>query len=1137
MTSSLSPSSPQTNATVMASAGTGKTYMLVNRLLRLLLSGAKPEAILAVTFTRKAAAEMQSRLGERLYALASASNEELAVLLKSLEVVKPDADTLERARGLYENLRRGRHSVRTTTFHAFCQEILLRFPLEAEVPPGFVLLDSGSEILRTALDTLLDEASLEPDGKTATSLQQLLDYCGSLDGLERSLATFIAHRGDWWAYTEENEEPIDFALQRLTQQLNIDPDDNPLDTFFTPIRLQQLSEFVELLGRHPGSQNNAATESIMTACDDSQAIPARFEACRGAFLTAQNSPRKRKASGIQAKKMGAEGETRFLELHQELSQEILTTLDRQLARNTWHACAAWYRAGSRLLAHFQRLKQEQRQLDFTDLEWSAYRLLNRSENAQWVQYKLDQRIDHLLVDEFQDTNPTQWRLLLPLLEELAAGESERGRSVFLVGDAKQSIYRFRRAEPRLFQAAHEWLSDRLSAQSFPLHTSWRSSPAIMDCVNRVFGNDGPLAGELRNFAQHNTHHQALWGEIKVLPLIERAAVEEAAHADLRNPLQRPYEEPINRQYQFEGEQIAAEIQRLIETTTPVSVDSDTRPLRYGDIMILVRKRTHSGYYEQALRRAGIPYLGAERGTLLQSGEVADMVALLEVLLTPDNNLSLATVLRSPLFACNDQDLIRLARFDHGGWYQRLLALAAQLSPDEPLALAATLLPRWHQLAGRLPIHDLLDRIFCEGDLLRRYRAAYPPHLGDRVVANLSRFLELALEIDSGRYPSLGHFLARLGEISQSSDEAPDQAPGSSDSDRVQLLTIHAAKGLEAPVIILADSALGESAAKPFQTLLEWPPQAARPESFILLGKKEQQPEAIRQRLEREQQEQRRETANLLYVALTRARQYLFISGVRPAGKDESGWYFALRRAIDPTEQIAAEEACILSYGTVPALNSNVELAKAAETIAVDPRLSQPLAVEPTLHEIAPSHQPHQEQQIYRGDEDGRLRGEIIHRLLQRMSETDAKHWSQTINTVSAEFDLDKDDQFLTQCYEECRKLISDPILASLFQPNSETTALNEVPLIYRQDGKTVHGIIDRLLIGEKEVWIIDYKSHRHATVNNVVEMAQSYREQLGYYTRGIEQLWPQHRVRSFLLFTTPRLLHEIELDPGGVDSA
>lgn len=1134
MSSLPSPSAPQTNATVMASAGTGKTYMLVNRLLRLLLSGASPDAILAVTFTRKAAAEMQSRLGERLYAMAAADDDALRLQLDNLGV-ETDTTTLERARTLYEQLRRQRQSVRTTTFHAFCQEILLRFPLEAEVPPGFSLLEGSGELLRTARDALIDEASLQPNGETASALQQLLDYCGSLDGLERSLSTFIAHRGDWWAYTEASDDPLAFALARLTKQLHIEPGDEPLANFFTTERLARLAEFAKLLGRHPGTHNNAAAKSIAISRDENFALEERFAACRRTFLTTQDAPRKRKASATQAKKMGVEGEQRFLQLHEELSQEIINALDRMLAHAAWHACSAWYLAGNRLLEHFQRLKQEQRQLDFTDLEWSAYCLLNRSENAHWVQYKLDQRIDHLLVDEFQDTNPTQWRLLLPLLEELAAGENDKSRSVFLVGDAKQSIYRFRRAEPRLFQAAHEWLAQHLEAKSFPLHTSWRSSPVIMDCVNRVFGDDGPLSNELRDFTPHDTHHQKLWGEVTVLSLVERPSEEEADEGSaLRNPLLQPREERSNPQYLLEGEQIVTEIKRLIEARAPISINGTVRPIRYADIMILVRKRTHTGYYEQALRQANIPYLGAERGTLLQSGEIGDMVALLEVLLTPDNNLSLATVLRSPLFDCSDNDLMRLAQFDRGTWYERLLSLTAQLGSDTPLAQAATMLPAWHQLAGRIPIHDLLDRIYNESDLLRRYRAAYPAHLATRVVANLNRFLELALEIDSGRYPSLGHFLARLGEIGSSDDEAPDQATGGTSSDRVRLLTIHAAKGLEAPVVFLADSAQNEGSAKPFHALLDWPPEEARPQSFLLVGKKEQQPETIRQRLEREQKEQQRESANLLYVAITRARQILFISGARPTGKEENGWYFALRRALDPEQSIDSEKPVTLSHDTPPSeIEVPLDERPDSATIDTDPRLAQPLKIERELKEIAPSYSAGMKNTAVEGDEDGRLRGLLVHRLLQLMTESPAEELPNALVTVAAEFALDQNDALVRQCHAECLALIREKKLAAIFQPDSETTALNEVPLIYRLNGRTVHGIIDRMLIGHDEVWIIDYKSHQHATERNVHKLASGYREQLNYYVEGIKKLWPELKVRSFLIFTAPRLMQEI--DPNGID--
>jgi len=365
-------------------------------------------------------------------------------------------------------------------------------------------------------------------------------------------------------------------------------------------------------------------------------------------------------------------------------------------------------------------------------------------------------------------------------------------------------------------------------------------------------------------------------------------------------------------------------------------------------------------------------------------------------------------------------------------------------------------------------------------------------------------------------------------MGESSDDAPDQAPGGGDGNRVRLLTIHAAKGLEAPVVFLADSAQGQRTNKPFHTLLEWPPEATQPESFILVGKKDQLPGAIQQRLEKEQQEQQRETANLLYVALTRARQLLFISGVRPSNRDESGWYFALRRALDPNDEIATDEPCILSHGE-PSLPVNITPhPTTTEKPVVDPRLAQPLQVEPLLQEIAPSYQAGEKTfTAYEGDEDGCLRGLIIHRLLQLMSVKNAREWPEIFSQVAAEFDLEKDDALLAECCDECSALLKDSSLAPLFQDSDNTESLNEVPLIYRLGERTVHGIIDRLLVKGDEVWVIDYKSHRNADAQNTATLAAGFRQQLGYYADGVSRLWPEHRVRSFLLFTAPRLLQEV----------
>ncbi len=1129
MNNTPGPGSPQINATVMASAGTGKTWLLVSRLLRLLLHGARADAILAITFTRKAAAEMQTRLAERLFELAAADDGELAELLRELSVA-PDADTMTRARGLYEELLQSGKSVRTTTFHAFCQDILRRFPLEADVPPGFELLESDGETARTAMELLVEQATLQPEGDTAQALQALLAYCGGLNGLEQALYAFLAHRGDWWAYTEGQDAPHHFAAARLKQQLGIGDDDDPLTALFSSEMEQALADYAELLGRHPIKSNQDRLALLADARNPELETGQRFAQCREALLTKRDEPRACKESKTQAAKMGVDGQERFIALHQQLAAALIATLDQLAAVATHAACDNWYRVGAELLEIFQRLKAERRQLDFTDLEWRAYRLLNRTENAQWVQFKLDQRIEHLLVDEFQDTNPTQWYLLQPLLQEMAAGEAERHRTVFLVGDAKQSIYRFRRAEPRLFQAAHEWLEQHLDARGYPLHTSWRSAPAIMQGVNKLFGDGAPLQRVLRDFTLHDTHLQEMWGSVTVMPLIQdlEEGIEEEAEtpATLRNPLHQPRIIPGDERYRREGEMIAAEIERLVAEQAPVGKGGDVRPMRYGDVMILVRSRSNVGEYEQALRRADIPYLGAERGTLLESLEVRDMVALLELLITPYNNLSLAQVLRSPLFACSDEALMQLAAMEHanGTWFQRL-ATVAEDDTNHPLHRPCRLLYRWHALVGKLPIHDLLDRIYNEGNVLARYRAAYPPHLQSRSESNLTRFLELALAIDSGRYPSLGRFLSRLGEMREHNDEAPDEAP-SGDSDRVRVMTIHASKGLEAPVVFLADSARNGGNERPFRALVDWPAEAPRPNTLLLVGKKGQQDRFTREALEREKEEERREDANLLYVAVTRARQHLYLSACAPRRGDGLGWYGAMRQALDPLEEHGLDESCRLESNAPPPLVQTAITHETAETPSIPVALSQPLDLGRRSHELAPSYQKGGGAAHFSsGDEDGLQRGIAIHRMLELLTETGAADTHAVTQRVAGELGIAAGNPELLEWEREVQGLFDAAALQELLQPG-DSDALNEVPVLYQQQGQTVHGIIDRLLLRNGEAWVIDYKSHRGVETDTIAEHAEPFRRQLDYYAEGVKKIWPQRAVRRFILFTHCQALYE-----------
>ena len=1112
--------SPAHNATVHASAGTGKTWLLVTRIIRLLLDAARPDSIMAITFTRKAAAEMQERLTERLRELMRADDAGLDALLKQCGI-DPDPECRQQARRLYEQHLFNPYPLRTTTFHAFCQELLQRFPLEAGIPPGFEISESTAMLEQQAWDALFMQATRQPDSALARALEQLIGMCGGLSNTRSALLSFLAHRSDWWAYTKGQANGTAWAQRKLARLFGVSPEEDPLAGFPDDTQRARLAEFAELLGRNTATDRksqallNQALEAPLTAAE-------RFAIIKDVFLTKQQQPRKRKAAPAQRKRLGEADEQRLLELHEEFVSGLLDRLDRLARINSMRTSSAWYSAGVRLLEHFQRIKREQRLLDFSDLEWQACELLNRSAHAYWVQYKLDKRIDHLLVDEFQDTNPTQWRLLLPLLEELAAGADERARTVFLVGDEKQSIYRFRRANPALLATASDWLTSRLQARRYPLDKSRRSARAIIDCVNRVFGS-GLLNERISPYTPHATWLEDLYGRAELLPLAGTRADEPAAPATgtgLRNPLLQPRQVAQDLRHYREGEAIAAQIRRLTDERTLIGAEGSARELDYGDIMILVRQRTHVMAYERALRDAGIPYLGAGRGTLLQNIEIRDLEALLNILISPYDNLALAQVLRCPVFGVADDDLMRLAAMDSGTWYERLAQVPAAHSPG--LAAAYRLLNSWRELAGQVPVHDLLDRIYHEGEVLQRYASAFPPALRPRVHANLTRFIELALEVDSGRYPSLSRFLYQLERLRRQEQDQPDEGTQEqADNNRVRLMTIHAAKGLESAVVFLADATAGHSPHNAYEALIEWPAAADRPRHFLLCGRKTDQDSLTARLLEQQAAEDLREDANLLYVALTRARQFLFITGSASAKNPDASWYELIRSAL--------LDAGSRTDATPPALESGRRPGAAAarpapaRVASVDPRLAERIQVPAPYRLIAPSRLVTAATDMP-GAVDGRRRGSALHLMLDRLSRPQGGTAAQSLAGLASTLDRHADDPELLAWWQEAQDVHADPRFAHLFDPSRYDRAWNEVPIQYLLGEHLVYGIIDRLVVSGDSVLVIDYKTHQSASADSVAELAMDYREQMRLYAQGVAALWPGHPIRPCLLFTACKAL-------------
>ncbi len=1129
--------SPDTNLTVRAAAGTGKTWLLTSRLITLLMQGVSPGSILAITFTRKAAAEIHQRVAQRLLAMVVADEHELANELETLGL-KADTHNLRQARSLFEALLCAEHELRATTFHAFCQDILRRFSLEAEVPPGFELLESSSELEQQAWQALEREATLSPNSDIAHALETLLDSCGGVHNTRQALNEFLRHRSDWWAYTESERDPITYAEGRLRQTLATDATLKHDPFADTESLVNAFTRYGELLSR-TSPKVSPALAALQCGCRDHDDAEALRAVALNILFTAQGRRRQLRRSNAMLAALGADAADQLLGLHDTLAAHLEHWREERRRLATLRTTCAWYRCGQRLLEHYQLLKARQQIVDFADLEWKTYRLLNRSQHAEWVQYKLDQRIDHLLIDEFQDTNPTQWRLLLPLLTEMASIGVPRKRSVFIVGDDKQSIYGFRRADPGLFNVAQDWLVTHMQATATTQDKSWRSSAALIDFINLVYGESTSDASQefvLPNFRHHQAHHHQRWGRVELLPLIRRPTMDSARAEGLRDPLSQPRPVLEDERYRAEGELVSAHIRRLIGQ--PID-DEDVRPLEYGDIMILLRDRTHAPAYEAALRHAGIPYIGAGRGTFMQSLEVQDIMHLLRCLIAPYDNLALASALRSPIFACSNDDLVSLAQLTGARlWRQRLAQIADELPKAHPLTRAHCLLERWCAVADRIPTHDLLDKIYAEGNVRARYTNAAPPHLRNRVQINLRRLLELALEVDHGRYPSLSRFITRVPLLA---DEERHTLTDSASCERgyVRLMTIHAAKGLEKPVVFLVDAMRDyRRRGTGLQALVDWPVEAARPQHFQLLSRRSQLDTVSAARLKVQDDAVRREEANLLYVALTRAKHALYVSACEPYRPTPRAWYgflenrvrCAIKRSGRPMTGLTVRggddeqgNGIVLERGARPVLPIAAPAGAPGSAPEIDPRLAQPLSAPSASTLIYPSRlvadddfEPEGADQAS-GEINSKTRGVAIHRMLELLTGGLDRVSAKT--KAKGEFSGLLPAKRLASCWREACAVVDDPALQPLFDSTYYRQAYNELPILYCQDGSQVFGMIDRLIQRDVELVLIDYKTHARADVQDIERLAGSFSRQLRAYVSGVKRLWPGVPVRALLLFT------------------
>jgi len=1058
---------PENSVVVEACAGSGKTWLLVSRIVRLLLEGAQPSQILAITFTRKAAQEMQARLHVWLRDLAMGDDDTVRKFFADRGLEEMGDEQVALARKLYGNVLLAQPELTISTFHGWFMQVMQRAPLNADVMQGMSLLERAGSTQEESWEELLEQLRKHPDSDASRYMQWLFGEYG-LFNTRKLLFGFLAKRTEWWSYVQGSEDALTFALDRLAAELEVDMEfdavedwgicGNSEELFFAFTR--QLAEE----GTDTQKKNAARLEQTWNESKPEL----RYKNVYPLLYTQTGGQRSFKPN----KKQSTE---KFLITRDAMFDNLQIVHDTLAEQQAYRLNEAVLHCGVAFLERYQLLKQKNQWMDFSDLEWQLCRLLQNSEHAETMQYKLDSRYRHVLLDEFQDTNPLQWQIMRAWFDAAVAVDSQP--TVFIVGDPKQSIYRFRRADARLFSVAREYLKEHFSAETLGNSLTRRNSLPVVEAVNAVFHGQ-PEGFE---FIEHQTHQSDLPGHVLVLPLAvtdkEEADSGEGTVLSLRDPLTTPRIEAEEGARIKEATEFASLLKAITSDWVVTAEDTETKKLkerraRYGDIMVLVRRRTHLAVYEEALRAEHIPFISSRRGGLLDTLEARDVEALLMFLITPFADLALAQVLRTPIFSCSDADLMCLATEGEGSWWRRLQHLSKRSSA---LQRAADMLSGWLEMADKLPVHDLLDRIYFEGDVLARYAAVLPTEMRAKVVANLHALMEIALSVDSGRYPSLPRFLHELRELRDSTDDAPDEGVLGKAGDSVRLYTIHEAKGLEAPIVWLLDANADNKHKEGHDVLLDWPADEPKPQHFSVYADRSSRGRKRATIFELEARQQAREEMNLLYVAMTRAQQVLIVSGNgkgedKENGKKPSSWY-------DLIADVVVEKQNPLLRKALP------------ETVMKDG--ASKIVALPAVVPIGKRATRITEQQ---------QRGVWLHALLQHISDGEA-------DRAELQKRLDIPDEEMQVLWLKAQQLLGLPELERFFDAKQYHNAMNEMPYVNAQ-GEVKR--IDRLVEFEEEVWILDYKTGEN------VDPSQ-HRTQMQEYRTAMESVYAGMKVRCALV--------------------
>lgn len=1115
---------PSVSAWVSASAGTGKTHVLMSRVLRLLLTGTPPDKLLCLTFTKAAAAEMANRINRTLAKWAALPGNKLDQAIVALDTPVND-ETRARARRLFAEVLDVPGGLKIQTIHSFCQFLLARFPLEAGVPPHFTVLDerTTAEALKSATETMLIRAGLDDRGRLARALDRIARRLTE-NSFAELMAELVRERGALNRLRQDirTAEGVGVAVRRV---LNLRPGETLSDI---------LADYTDDGALNAGGLARAASALIDggTAKDQdrgqvlagwlsssSEDRVAQLDAYRAIFLTSKDEPRKSQMTKGAKALFDAGPDVMMAE-----AERLRTLRERERAMEVAENTDAALATGFSLLDLFDQDKRRRAVVDFDDLILETLDLLTRAGLAPWVLYKLDHGIDHILIDEAQDTNPEQWDVVRALADEFFAGigARDRVRTVFAVGDVKQSIYSFQRADPRAFIASREHFSGQARGaehgfESVSLDRSFRSAPAVLAMVDAVFANDALLAGLLEDRAlYHQPHRQGAGGLVELWPPEQPPVVEEEYGWVMPLSARRELDAPAKLAVRI-AETIAGWLR------DGEVLESGGRAVRPGDIMVLVRRRGEfDAHLISALKARGVPVAGSDRMVVTEQLAVMDLMAAGRFALLPDDDLTLATVLKGPLLGLSEDRLFELSYGrDRESLWKTLQRRRAE-NPD--FVRCHENLTAWLSKADYMPPFEFFTALLVDADSQGTSgRERLVARLGTEANDPIDEFLSLSLSFEQAHTPSLEAFLHWLEAAPAAIKRDMEQG-----RDEVRIMTVHGAKGLQAPIVFMPDTCQMPDRGP----RLLWVDDPLPPQKSLMLwpGKSENEvgPCADARTLYNRRRDE--EYLRLLYVALTRAEDRLYVCGwdttrTRPEGC----WFNLIAAAMERMEGVVTVESAagdILRFLTpqtapvtpreeaVPSTGGQSLPGWARAPRPEEPSPPRPLAPSAPMEAEPAVRSPLVAAARNRDDKRRFARGRLVHALLERLPELAPEARADAARRFLSAPVHDLDASAVEALIRETFSVLDHPDFAPLFGPGSRA----EVPLAGVVGKTPIAGFVDRLALTDTQVLVIDYKTNRPPP-QSPDQVPRAYVRQMAAYRRLLRDVYPDREVVCALLWT------------------